>query len=379
VRGGPPLAAHRAASTAERAAGEHVRDALGAWVSELLMVEQCLCRRDEAPWVLEGGRRLPGHDDNRRLAALRRGLLRHPSVHAIGADASREQVELTLSALHEPAYLQALREVCSDEPVVLPELAPPGLPVDIPVRAGLVAAAHEAVRTGITAATRLAAGARFTYALCRPPGHHAGPGWLAGYCYLNTAAAAVWTLRQGGISPVGVLDLDLHYPNGTAAILAPLADAHLHSLHAFPVTNVPALTVRPRTAREHVVEFESAPAADRYLDAVAASLDALTLSCRALVVSLGYDTVAGDPHGSWRLPPAVFAPIGRLLAASGLPVCVIQEGGYGLHTLASCSEAFATGLLDEGWAGAHERAWSGRHDRTATRRQASSRLEGALR
>jgi acetoin utilization deacetylase AcuC-like enzyme len=348
-------------------------------VSELLMVEQRLGRCDEAPWVLEGGRRLPGHDDNRRLAALRRGLLRHPGVRAIGADAPREQVELTLSALHEPAYLQALREVRSDEPVVLPELAPPGLPLDIPVRAGLVAAAHEAVRTGITAAHRLAAGARFTYALCRPPGHHAGPGWLAGYCYLNTAAAAVWTLREGGVAPVGVLDLDLHYPNGTAAILAPLADAHLHSLHAFPVTNVPALTVHPHTAREHVVEFEGSPDADLYLDAVAASIDALTLSCRAVVVSLGYDTVAGDPHGSWRLPPAVFAPIGRLLATSGLPVCVIQEGGYALRTLASCSEAFATGLLDEGWAGGYEHSWSGRRDPTATRRQASLRLEGALR
>ena len=121
----------------------------------------------------------------------------------------------------------------------------------------------------------MAAGARFTYALCRPPGHHAGPGWLAGYCYLNTAAAAVWTLRESGVQPVGVLDLDLHYPNGTAAILAPMADAHLHSLHAFPVTNVPALTVRPRSAREHVVEFEGTPGADLYLDAVAASIDAL--------------------------------------------------------------------------------------------------------
>jgi acetoin utilization deacetylase AcuC-like enzyme len=348
-------------------------------VNELLMVEQRRGRRDAAPWVLEGGRRLPGHDDNRRLAALRRGLLRHPGVRAIGAEASREQVELTLSALHEPAYLQALRAVCSDEPVVLPELAPPGLPIDIPVRAGLVAAAHEAVRTGITAAHRLAGGARFTYALCRPPGHHAGPGWLAGYCYLNTAAAAVWTLRESGVSPVGVLDLDLHYPNGTAAILAPMADVRLHSLHAFPVTNVPALTVRPCRAREHVVEFAGTPDAGVYLDAVAASVDALARSCRALVVSLGYDTVAGDPHGSWSFPPAVFAPIGRLLAASGLPMCVIQEGGYALPTLAACSDAFATGLLEESGAGGHARAWSARRRPPATRRMGGLRLEGSAR
>ena len=343
------------------------------------MVEQRLGRRDAAPWVLEGGRRLPGHDDNRRLAALRRGLLRHPGVRAIAADARREQVELTLAALHEPGYLLALREVCSDEPVVLPELAPPGLPPDIPVSAGLVAAAHEAVRTGITAAQRVAGGARFTYALCRPPGHHAGPGWLAGYCYLNTTAAAVRTLRQSGVSPVGVLDLDLHYPNGTAAILAPMADVHLHSLHAFPVTNVPALTVSPRSGREHVVELAGSPSAEVYLDAVAASIDALARSGGALVVSLGYDTVAGDPHGSWSLPPAVFAPIGRLLAASGLPVCVIQEGGYALGTLAACSDAFATGLLEQGGAGgAHARAWSGRRHAVVARRIVSAR-SGSLR
>ncbi len=324
------------------------------------MVEQRLGRRDEAPWVLEGGADCPATTTTGVWRRCGAGCCATPACARSAPTPSSEQVELTLSALHEPAYLQALRRVRSDEPVVLPELAPPGLPLDIPVRAGLVAAAHEAVRTGITAAQRLAAGARFTYALCRPPGHHAGPGWLAGYCYLNTAAAAVWTLRESGVSPVGVLDLDLHYPNGTAAILAPLADTHLHSLHAFPVTNVPALTVRPRSAREHVVELAGAPDADLYLDAVAASIDALAASCRALVVSLGYDTVAGDPHGSWSLPPAIFSPIGRLLAACGLPVCVIQEGGYALHTLAACSDAFATGLLEEGGADLHERTWRGR-------------------
>ncbi|HEY3492397.1 MAG TPA: hypothetical protein VGK43_05560, partial [Solirubrobacterales bacterium] len=66
---------------------------------------------------------------------------------------------------------------------------------------------------------------------------------------------------------------------------------------------------------------------------------------RALVVSLGYDTVAGDPHGGWSFRPEIFAEIGRLLARSGLPVCVIQEGGYALDELADCSHAFATGLL----------------------------------
>jgi acetoin utilization deacetylase AcuC-like enzyme len=318
-------------------------------MAELLLVEQragAAGEDDGAHWILEGGRILPGVDDNRRMAELRRGLLRHAGVRAAAADADSEDVEQTLSVLHEPGYLEALAEV-SAEPVVIPELTPPGLPPDIPVSAGLVDAAREGVRTAMTAAERLTEGARFTYALCRPPGHHAGPAWFAGYCYLNTAAAAVQVLRQAGVSPVGILDLDLHYPNGTAAIVAGMEDASLHSLHAWPVTNVAAGTVDPSTDREVAIEFHVPPEAERYLDAVAECLEELRedYGAAALVVSLGYDIVAGDPHGSWEFEPAIFTEIGRLLAACGKPVCVIQEGGYALDSLAECSEAFATGLL----------------------------------
>jgi acetoin utilization deacetylase AcuC-like enzyme len=229
----------------------------------------------------------------------------------------------------------------------MPAFTAPGLEPDIPVGAGLVAAALEGARTAITAAQRVAAGARFAYALCRPPGHHAGPAWLGGYCYLNTAAAATQTLLEAGAGPVGILDLDLHYPNGTSAIVAQMADAQLHSLHAWPVTNAPEDPVLPRTEREALVEFRTAPDAATYLEAVGASVAALARSARVLVLSLGYDTVAGDPHGSWSFEPSIFSEIGRLLAASGLPICVIQEGGYALETLADCSHAFATGLLEE--------------------------------
>jgi acetoin utilization deacetylase AcuC-like enzyme len=315
--------------------------------AELLLVEQRAGEggADSAHWILEGGRILPGVDDNRRMAELRRGLLRHAGVRAADADADSEEVEQTLSVLHEPDYLEALGEV-SEEPVVMPALTPPGLPPDIPVSAGLVEAAREGVRTAVTAAERLAAGARFTYALCRPPGHHAGPAWFAGYCYLNTAAAAVQTLRQAGVRPVGILDIDLHYPNGTAAIVESMGDARLHSLHASPVTNVAEGTVAPSSEREVVVEFAGSPDAASYLEALATSIDALAQTSAALVVSLGYDIVAGDPHGSWSFQPEIFAEIGALLAASGPPICVIQEGGYALSSLAACSEAFATGLLN---------------------------------
>jgi acetoin utilization deacetylase AcuC-like enzyme len=316
---------------------------------ELVMIEQRQGDGDAAFWVREGDRRIEGQDSNRRLVELRNGLVRHSGVRSVAADAPDEEVERTLGALHEPRYLEALAEIEGTEPVVLTDFAPPGLEPDIPVNAALVAAAREGIRTSITAAERLLAGAHFTYAVCRPPGHHAGPAFHAGYCYLNNTAAAVRHLLDGGLKPVGIIDLDLHYPNGTSALVERMApDATLHSLHAEPVTNLPPGTALPRLKGERAVAFAGTPDEGTYLAEVRASVSALAENAVALVVSLGYDTVAGDPHGGWSFRPEIFTEVGRALAAPGLPVCVIQEGGYALSDLAACSHAFASGLLGGG-------------------------------
>ncbi len=312
----------------------------------MLMIEQRPGAADAQAWIMDtSGRRMPGFDDHRRVHELRAGLVRHAGVRAAPASAAGEEVSRTLSTLHEPGYLRALAGVRTRTPTLMPELSAPGMPPDTPVSAEVAATAYEAVRAAITAAKLLAEGERFTYALCRPPGHHAGPGWLGGYCYLNNAAAAAQTLRDACVGPIGILDLDIHYPNGTAAIAARMPDTSLHSLHSWPVVNIPSRSAEPASERERVVEFDRAPSAERYLAAVAESIDALSGSSAALVLSLGYDTVAGDPHGCWSFSPAIFAEIGHLLAASGLPVCIVQEGGYALRSLAACSDAFAAGLL----------------------------------
>ncbi|HSK50889.1 MAG TPA: hypothetical protein VK889_10415 [Solirubrobacterales bacterium] len=315
-------------------------------MSALIAIEQRPGREDGAPWIVEGGRRVEGRENARRLTEVHGGLGRNPGVRAEGADAGDEEVEEILASLHDPDYLQALQDVRSDEPVTMPGFATPGLAPDTPVDAALVSAAHEGVRTAVTAAGRIVAGARYSYAVCRPPGHHAGPAWFGGYCYLNNAAAAARVLVEGGVRTRGVLDLDLHYPNGTSALLAPIDGVRLHSLHAAPVTNVPPDTVLPWAEDEEAIAFEAPPDPGRYLAAVAASVEALAADAEALVLSLGYDIVAGDPHGSWRFAPGIFAEIGRLVAAPGLPVCVVQEGGYLLGVLADCAEAFAAGLVE---------------------------------
>jgi acetoin utilization deacetylase AcuC-like enzyme len=317
-------------------------------MSGMLMIEQ---RRGPAalqPWLLSrAGLRLAGQDHDRRLSELRAGLVRHPAVRSAPAETSTEEVELALSALHERDYLRALAALESEEPVLMERFAAPGMDPDTPVCASVARAAYEGVRTAIAAARSIADGERFSYALCRPPGHHAGPGWLGGCCLLNNAAAAAHTLREGGAGPVAILDLDIHYPNGTAAMAARMTDTNLCSLHAWPVVNVPSQSAQPGGARERVVEFVRAPSEERYLAALSESLDELSCSAAALVLSLGYDTVAGDPHGCWGFSPGIFLEIGGLLATSGLPVCVVQEGGYALESLAACGEAFATGMLGE--------------------------------
>jgi acetoin utilization deacetylase AcuC-like enzyme len=317
--------------------------------ARLLMVDQRGERDGAVPWILDArGRRTRGHDDGRRMSEVRSGLLRHRGVSASTADASPAEVERVLRRLHEPGYLDALDRVRGEDPVLVAELAQPGLAPDTPVCARAVATAREGVGAAIVAARGIVAGARFSYALCRPPGHHAGPGWLGGYCYLNNAAAAAQTLHDGGIARVGILDLDLHYPNGTAALLERMGGTTLHSLHGATGANLPWARVCARSEREHLVAFRSPPSAATYLAALTACTGTLASTADAIVLSLGYDLVADDPHGSWRFDASIFARIGRLLARAGLPVCVVQEGGYALSSLASCSYAFVQGLLDAG-------------------------------
>ncbi|KAK6144178.1 hypothetical protein DH2020_020998 [Rehmannia glutinosa] len=58
--------------------------------------------------------------------------------------------------------------------------------------------------------------ANITYALVRPPGHHAQPTQADGYCFLNNAGLAVQLALSSGLKNVAVIDIDVHYGNGTA-------------------------------------------------------------------------------------------------------------------------------------------------------------------
>lgn len=306
---------------------------------------------DSPAWTLDRNqRRVPGFEGASRTAAIETALRSHPSVRSVDVDATEELVATSLAAVHDRAFLDFLAAASEaatpEEPVLVEEWAAPGVSADTPVCAGSNAASRAAVATALTATHWLDRGADLTYALGRPPGHHAGPRWMGGYCYLNSAATAAASLAAAG-SVVGVLDIDFHFGNGTAAIAAGLDDVWLESIHASTVDHFPWRQTAPHGDRQRFHQFDRPPSSAEYLMRLDESISHLQAHCDVLAVSLGYDILWGDPHGDWSLPPAIFTEIGRRLTQSRLPTCVIQEGGYSPQQISRGAYCFAKGVANE--------------------------------
>lgn len=271
-----------------------------------------------------------------------------PGTRIIDCDTSWSEVGEVLGTIHDGDYLdfleRASREATIEHPILSPRWAAPDVPADTPVSVGSATVARSAAAVALTAARQVRDGARAAYGLCRPPGHHAGANWAGGYCYLNNAAAAVAYLRRETGATVGVLDVDFHLGNGTAAIVAEMEEVWLESLHGSTIEHFPWQETEPLGPRQHFQEFSDPPSLVAYLGGLDSALERLGSGCEVLVVSLGYDIVAGDPHGSWSLPPLVFAEIGARLRATELPICLVQEGGYSEDQLRRCANALASGL-----------------------------------
>lgn len=68
------------------------------------------------------------------------------------------------------------------------------------------------------------------FGLIRPPGHHASSDSCWGFCFYNNMAIALFHLHhQGRINSALVLDIDLHYGDGTANILGRHSFVTLHN------------------------------------------------------------------------------------------------------------------------------------------------------
>ena len=207
------------------------------------------------------------------------------------------------------------------------------------------------------------------YALCRPPGHHAGRDFFGGYCYLNNAALAARRLagRSGasgpvlgaGIGPsssgrrrsgsrVAVLDLDFHHGNGTQEIFYRDPTVLYVSLHADPNEAYPYFAGYPEETGEGPGlganrNFPLPQRCDerRYRETLAEALEVVRAFAPGyLVVSLGTDILSQDPVGGMGMSVQGFGRLGEEVRGLGLPTLVVQEGGYAVEAIGECVGAF---------------------------------------
>jgi len=71
------------------------------------------------------------------------------------------------------------------------------------------------------------------FALIRPPGHHASADSFWGFCFFNNMAVALAVLlRRSAIRTAHVLDIDLHFGDGTVNILGHREGVSIHNVSA---------------------------------------------------------------------------------------------------------------------------------------------------
>ncbi len=208
-----------------------------------------------------------------------------------------------------------------------------------PILPGTWDASAAAVDIALTAADALRAGAAGVYALCRPPGHHAGFESLAGYCYLNNAAIAARACSDAG-ARVAVLDVDFHHGNGTQQIFWNDPEVCFVSLHADPADDYPYFTgfadetggdQAPGATRNFPLPPGTAWAT--YAEALSDGLDTVRgFGTEMLVVSLGVDTAVEDAD-SFCLTGDDFLRLGERIASLRVPTLFVQEGGYCLDVI----------------------------------------------
>ncbi len=214
------------------------------------------------------------------------------------------------------------------------------------------AASYGSAQSALAATHAVLEGDAAAFALCRPPGHHAGADYCGGYCHLNTAAIAAQAARDAGVARVAILDIDYHHGNGTQDIFYDRGDVFYASVHADPRTDYPffwghadetgAGDGRGTTLN---LPLPHGTTIDAFRAAQTTALDAIAaFGPGLLVVSFGADTWEGDPISHFALTTPVYAVLARDIAARGWPTAIVMEGGYAVDALGHNVDSFLRGF-----------------------------------
>jgi acetoin utilization deacetylase AcuC-like enzyme len=341
----------------------------------MLIVYSSLQRRHRPTYVVKGGHHSQSYDLPERLDSIL-SVVKQNELGAIVEPACSGLAPIL--AVHDAgmiehlasAYLKHNADGDTGTPVFPTFFPPPGqrrrprsfegqkgfycTNMGVPIDAHTWEAAVSSAQCAVTGARLVRSGECYVYALCRPPGHHAGPDFFGGYCYLNNAAIAARVLCQDG-KRVAIVDIDYHHGNGTQAIFYEDPQVWYGSLHIDPDTDYPfyagyADELGKGAGQGTNCNIPLPPATDerRYLAALETLLARLILFDPSyLVLSAGFDTYVHDPIGSFQVTIDGFWQIGRRLCELGFPTLIAQEGGYCMSDLGRGVVALLSGLTGQ--------------------------------
>ncbi|BDC36604.1 MAG: histone deacetylase [Candidatus Methanoliparum thermophilum] len=136
------------------------------------------------------------------------GILEDPKIEIINP--RRATLEEILS-VHTTRYIERLKSMSEKGGII-------DLDTSVPV--GSYDSAIWSAGGALTAAEKVFNGSvKNSFALIRPPGHHAKPDNGAGFCYLNNMAIMIKNMiKRRTIKRAAILDWDAHHGDGTQAI-----------------------------------------------------------------------------------------------------------------------------------------------------------------
>jgi acetoin utilization deacetylase AcuC-like enzyme len=224
-----------------------------------------------------------------------------------------------------------------------------GFDAATPIAQGTWEAAYWGAQSALSAFDAVAGrGESAAFALCRPPGHHAGADYYGGYCYLNNAAIVAEAAKARGLGPVAVLDVDYHHGNGTQDIFYADGQVLFVSIHADPASDYPYFWGHADETGEAEGEgttlnlpLPRGTTWPQYEQTLERACDAIAaFGAQFCVVSYGADTFVDDPISHFALTTSDMERVGTRIGSLKLPTTIVMEGGYDIPALGANVASF---------------------------------------
>ena len=237
----------------------------------------------------------------------------------IAAPAPRD----TLLAVHPPEYLERLEALARGGGGMLD---PDTVMCDASWEAAVAAAGTALAALGSALAGEPA------FAAIRPPGHHALANRAMGFCLLANAVIVARAAQRSGCDRVLIVDWDVHHGNGTQALVEHDAAIRYVSLHQWPAYPGTGRAAERGVGNVFNVPMPPGLPPEHYLSALWDAIVAATEGWEpdVLLISAGFDAMAGDPLAGFTLEPRHYAELTRRLRER-LPstsMASLLEGGY---------------------------------------------------